>query len=582
MLLFLGVLGFISPFAAKGRSQSQPPEGLVEEPRLGAFIITPSNPRDRNAGTAANLDQEFTFKGWVDFPPGSGELWVYVGCDGDSYPGNGILRIRITSPSDTTKTVDGQTVWTFSIGPFKPFREAVDNNLNIWCGRPWLDGGTARVGIVAYRYSDGASDLLPFLDGDGVRLENHDLIFADGSPDPTTQGQYDSPLFQVPAYLGRNNKTGTPNDTTAYYGSVSVDPDGKDSDRTISKELPTFKDFKKRYFDSLSSCNSSNNLRVDDPPAIYFNRGDLGIGREMHCSYNACTAETACYVKNYGRDDGSAFFSYFDDKTASKQAIDVNKPFATVAMVSRGQMAAGAANKVFFAVYLHQGRYDSTIDPLVVQDNSPLALEAPLDERRYNTFIPGNCLVCHGALGSYSTEGKEVFNAHFLPFDLQHGIDYYATDSLSRAAQEARFKRLNQIVATTDFYEELPNARALLNGFYGAPEGSTDPNDWRASTFQDDWIPNNNWNASDDARQIYRKVVAPYCRTCHSSDPVFHFGNWDDFVNLAFDIRDFLCVMHDQNIMPNAQATSIRFWQSDGRAQFVSRMNAAGCGLESD
>ncbi len=53
-------------------------------------------------------------------------------------------------------------------------------------------------------------------------------------------------------------------------------------------------------------------------------------------------------------------------------------------MVSRGQMPANAANKVFFAVY------DQT---------DALADVAQLDNREYNTFIPGNCLVCHGAAG---------------------------------------------------------------------------------------------------------------------------------------------------------------------------------------
>jgi hypothetical protein len=191
--------------------------------------------------------------------------------------------------------------------------------------------------------------------------------------------------------------------------------------------------------------------------------------------------------------------------------------------------------------------------------------------------------VCHGAAVLYDKEKKEAHNAYFLPFDLEHGIDYYSINPLnplSRAAQEATFKRLNRIVATTDLYL-LEHAKALLNGFYGAPEDFSNPAAWPSATFQNDWVPNNDWNASDDARQIYRKVVAPYCRTCHTSDPAFHFGTWGNFVSFQFELRRVLCLEHGTNIMPNAEATSKRFWRSDARTHFVSRMNAAGCGLES-
>ncbi len=64
---------------------------------------------------------------------------------------------------------------------------------------------------------------------------------------------------------------------------------------------------------------------MDDPsPAIYFNKGDLGIGREMHCSYNACTQETACYVRNYGKPGINRFFAttVVKDRDSSKLAID--------------------------------------------------------------------------------------------------------------------------------------------------------------------------------------------------------------------------------------------------------------------
>lgn len=566
-------------------SSAVPPEGLLEAPRLAGFNINPTDPTNREAGTAANLERKFTFKGWVDFAPGQGELWIAVSCDGDSYPGNGTLRIKVAPPSNKTRIVDGRKVWTFSIGPFRPFRQAivVGQQLGRFCGKPWQDGGTARVSVFAHRYSDGDRSELTYLDGDGLEIKFHDLIFADHNLTPVTQSQYNTPLYAVPPFLGKGNKTGTPSETEIYYQSVYVDENGVDTSRTILSELATLQAFKTRYFDNLSSCVSVNNLQVHRPPAIYFNKGDLGIGREMHCSYNDCTKETACFVKNFGKPDGSAHFS--SDKTFAQQANDANKPFATVVMVSRGLMPIGAPNKVFFAVYGHQGRYGAGASPPLVQNTSPLATEAPLDNRAYNKFIPGNCLVCHGAAAIYNKTTRQVSNAYFLPFDVQHAFDYYSnnrSNPLSRAKQESLFKRLNQIISKTDLYTQLPDARALLNGFYGAPPADSAPNTWPSPTFKDDFVPQG-WNVSginDDTRQIYKKVVAPYCRTCHISDPLFHFGSWNDFVAFQFQIRERVCKARDQNIMPNAEATLNKFWRSDARAHFVSRLNGPGCGLE--
>ena len=38
----------------------------------------------------------------------------------------------------------------------------------------------------------------------------------------------------------------------------------------------------------------------------YYNKGDLGIGREMLCINNGCNLELACYVMNFGKRDGTA------------------------------------------------------------------------------------------------------------------------------------------------------------------------------------------------------------------------------------------------------------------------------------
>src|SRR5262245_20235945 len=110
--------------------------------------------------------------------------------------------------------------------------------------------------------------------------------------------------------------------------------------------------------------------------------------------------------------------------------------FATVAMVERGQMPQGAPNKVFFAIYNRDERLETKGKPIFAQ----------LDSKAYNTFIPGNCMVCHANGGPYSTSSsgaKEVTNAFFLPFDLQ-AFDF--SPNHTRPAQEEAFRKLNYLV----------------------------------------------------------------------------------------------------------------------------------------
>src|SRR4051812_46940725 len=70
--------------AAEVAAAATGPKGFIEEPRFGEYDIVAADPTSRSGATAANLDKAFTFKGWVDFPPGQGELWIYVDDYGNS------------------------------------------------------------------------------------------------------------------------------------------------------------------------------------------------------------------------------------------------------------------------------------------------------------------------------------------------------------------------------------------------------------------------------------------------------------------------------------------------------------------
>ena len=545
----LGVILAVLALVPPGARALDPPQGMVLEPRLDAFDV--GRPEDK----------AFVFKGLVDFSGSMGHVEIDV-----LRAGNGeneatsweadVARARI---SNATKVIDGTTFFLWETERIRIFNQD-----------RWPAGGTARVRFTAVR-SDGSQALLPVRDEDGVQGPVTELILADKKPTPAKLED----KSKRPNYLGKKiNDADFPDQplqppgagpkqaTDNYYENVGVGALGETSKGTIDTALPTLKDFKTRYFDATSGFISFG----PDRPARYYNRGDLGIGREMHCVFNNLTLETACYVANFGRRDGTPRFG---DQDEAFQAMKANKPFAVVAMVERGQMPFDAPNRVFFAVYADPDNPKNA--------NPPLALRAPLDRKEFNTFIPGNCLVCHGSGSSYDKDATEVRGAFFLPFDLKsfRFASKNPHNPLSRAAQEPIFKRLNQIVLNTALFTTAA-AVALISGWYGPPGGGL-----LLDTFQDDFIPVG-WDTDDNTRQLYLRVVAPYCRSCHITDsnPALRFATFDDFASFKTFIYNDVC-RQNPNPMPNAEQTAKIFWRSSARSQLLNRMlYRFGCGPE--
>src|SRR5437868_221355 len=132
-------------------------------------------------------------------------------------------------------------------------------------------------------------------------------------------------------------------DTIQYYNRVFVSEDGFGGG-AISSALPTLNAFIAHY-----------GFEGAETKAFYYNRGDLGIGREMHCvdRINAADQQVACYVKNFAAgDDGSEFTFGLSSDIAFKN-LAAGHAFATVAMVYRN--LAQPENKVFFVVYIAVG-----------------------------------------------------------------------------------------------------------------------------------------------------------------------------------------------------------------------------------
>jgi hypothetical protein len=545
-----GLLGLL---VLSGRSveATHEPQGLVEEPRLTKFDV--ADPRT----------QAFVFKGWVDFPGTKGVVQIEVANNGNAHEHvSGYTMVHEINPSNTPFT---------TVGPQQRYRWTTESAIRIFDATRWPPGGTARVRFKAiYNHSDGttSASFLQVRDSDNIpgNPGAKYLILSDTSPTPAQVRPIE--------FLGRkrpmdmNGQPFSPGElkaeTDRYYKTVDTGLG------PIHDAIPNLARFIEVYF---------NDCGGEEVSATYFNSGDLGLGREMHCNRN-CYNELACYVTNFGAvDDRGRPEIKFGDKNAAFAAVKQHKPFATVAMVQRGWIHKDNPNRVLFVAYLH-----SAEDP-GNNEAAGLAPEAILDNTQHNTFIPGNCLACHGISSEYDTSIHSVTGpAVFLPFDLQ-AFEFFSsdpTDPLSRARQEASFKALNRLVYTSDLVAETndegqpvrPWAKHLIERWY---------NNWTSATFINDQIPTQggpgeSWDTNDNTRQMYKKVVAVGCRTCHMSatTPLYSMDTWVRFKALGNTVYDDVCVAH---IMPHAEQTSNVFWRSSGRSHLINRWPFfAGCG----
>lgn len=328
--------------------------------------------------------------------------------------------------------------------------------------------------------------------------------------------------------------------------------------------------------------------------ASYYNRGDLGIGRDMHCrTYSKPTPPPifsfftlACYVSNYG--DGTHTFSQSDPGLAVKKATaginDGHDPFATVAMEVDwvdGLQGFGSQEVRFLAYDVH---------------GTP-QLTVKLDISKGNTnsqAVPGTCMVCHGGHGadglntkvSPSPDGKVLaLEGKFLPFDTAQFLYGDGTRSVPNAAEHEQFRQLNAQIRGLYATWSVHPIKDLIDGWYGwcngvnAPACTSDPishpfvptgqckGDRNGIYETCGWAtgapPNAELKPGFNMPEFYQKVPAAYCRMCHIAAPeqfnVQSFAQWFS-LNQTIDSQ-----VRRNNQMPLAEATYNNYW-SDGSA----------------
>jgi hypothetical protein len=219
----------------------------------------------------------------------------------------------------------------------------------------------------------------------------------------------------------------------------------------------------------------------EDASAIYFNAGDLGFGRSMHMK-RLSAANIAYYVSNY--------------PTVDDARQDTNR-IATVAMEYSAVVPNGQRFTKFYV--FNNDNNGNKNDGVRVN-------QADLDNNG-GKFVPTLCITCHGGRkgtpkdGVYPLDGN--VGAHFLPFDLE---SYRYSELLTRAAQEAAFKKLNVTLLETEPVTSFA-IKNLVDGWYG---GSAHPRNDADSSFVPD-----GWRTPTDKSLLYNAVVKTSCRSCH-------------------------------------------------------------------
>lgn len=287
--------------------------------------------------------------------------------------------------------------------------------------------------------------------------------------------------------------------------------------------------------------------------ARYYNRGDLGIGREMHCSDGivATSGYVACYVTNFAAGDDNTEYTFGLSKSIAFDNMANNHPFATVAMAFR--ISAPANQKVFFYVYDKDGNQQN-FAALDRHAQNFLNTGAGTPGTTFNNHVPTNCMNCHG--GSYDAATHTGSGSLFLPFDLeQFELDARFGD------QSAAFRGLNALVrdvATLSGSSLGGKIAELTDKWHGTYSFHSYAQDFDANAVPDAW-------ADPADIGVYRAVIRPMCRNCHVTSPI-NFADPASLVNQSERAVADLCSFQ----MPHALQTVREFWLSNAPATLAN------------
>lgn len=267
---------------------------------------------------------------------------------------------------------------------------------------------------------------------------------------------------------------------------------------------------------------------------VYYNKNELGLGRELGCAtFDDGTATdgtkltgVACYVTNYGT-------AFRDLVNSLPLAVEGTHPKNTVCITFRPSMPRDY--QVQFYVYNGDG------------DRREWAQLDTLGPRP----LPQVCMNCHG--GSYDSTTHLAKFARFLPMD-PNVVAFSDSGDTSRAAQEEAIRKINLLSTTSPLTEQQTTMLDQLYGGKLATANTKSATAWALPA----------WNDTDAHRQVWDLVVKPNCFTCHGAMRNAPAGDvlsiYTSF-NTPGLLEAGLPAIRNQFSMPNSQATMLRLWE---------------------
>ena len=345
--------------------------------------------------------------------------------------------------------------------------------------------------------------------------------------------------------------------------------------------------------DKWKSVNGFGSGSGEEITIVFGDKRDLGYGRRMNVRRNA-DGTLAFYVENYLVSPG-VDYAYSPLNLDAAVLRDPNWFIGVNAIEFSPGPNGGAAFPKWYNFNAATGVRNSFVD---------------LDNRGEKA-MPGPCISCHGGRGDALTPpdatGKPEFNlvrnstsqtrgdvtGRLHPFEAD-AFDFSSRAGFTRAEQEAAIKKVNTWIlcsyplpATSAFPEDQcrpaasasewqGTAAALIKAAYGG-DGLPSP------TFQDDYVPPS-WEAAGQST-LYRNVIAPSCRTCHTmrgtgGNSDIDFSNFETFQGYADRIRTHV---FERGNMPLAKIVYDAFWGTAGRPETLAQfLDAHGSAVPRD
>ena len=329
---------------------------------------------------------------------------------------------------------------------------------------------------------------------------------------------------------------------------------------------------------------------------------DLGYGRRLTGRLNA-GGDIAFIVENYNVSVLPGAYSTLNAEAAvaadPKWHIGTNGIEYSATPCDAAKDPAACDPTVRFAKFYNY-------DPVTGARNLIINLDG-----RGDKAMPGPCITCHGGRGDPLTPsdagGQPRFPfvgnsaskkrgdtlAHLQPFNVDT-FQFSTAAGFSRADQEAKFKDFNLWVlcsfplvgaaagpedncrraATADEWQGT--AAEMLKAWYGGPGMPT-------AVYVDNYVPTL-WQAGNvgaPAENLYKQVVAPYCRTCHIQRGNAHQSDIDFTSKAKFDGYADRIKAHvfDRGNMPLAFIVYDDFWRSSAPTQLARYLESLGVGI---